>query len=43
MSAMPNMLDTKDLRMNDRLSLAAYNYAYKSSNYSITNYVKINA
>lgn len=37
------MIDAKDLRMNDRLSLATYTYAYKSSKYSMTNDVKVNA
>lgn len=44
MSATPDdILDAKDLRLNDKLSLTAYNYDYKSSKYIMTNDVKINA
>lgn len=35
-----NMLDGKGLRVNYRLSLEAYTYAYKTSKYNMTNDVQ---
>lgn len=38
-----NMLDAKDLGVNDRLSLGLYNYASKNIKYTVTHDAKIYA